>query len=56
MFSSIVAAFLLVYAFVFKEPLCTIAAGLFEIAGVIYSVTRPRRLAAPKNKEEVIDG
>lgn len=53
MASSIVAILLLVYAFIYKEPMYTIAAGLFEIAGVIYSITRPRRLTI--KKEDRVD-
>ena len=53
---SIVALLLLVCMFIDNDPTYAIAAGLFEIAGVIHSVTRPRRLTAPKNKEEVTDG
>lgn len=49
MLGSIIALGMLVLMAVTKEPLYAIAAGLFELAGVIYAVTRPRRL---KSKEE----
>lgn len=43
MLGSWIALGLLVLMTVTKEPLYAVAAGLFEIAGVIYMVTRPRR-------------
>lgn len=48
MLGSIIAIGLLVIMAITKEPTYGIAAGLFELAGVIYAVTRPIRL---KNKE-----
>lgn len=50
MSSSIIAALLLVSAYYFKEPMLAIAAGLFEIAGVIHSITRPRRLTIKREE------
>lgn len=44
MFGSLVGAILLVCMAIYKEPMYAIAAGLFELAGVLYAVTRPRRL------------
>ena len=55
MHNSIVALLLLICMFVNNDPRYAVAAGLFEIAGVIHSVTRPRRLTAPK-KEEPTNG
>lgn len=51
---SIIALLLLACMFVDNDPTYAVAAGLFEIAGVIYSVTRPRRLTAPK-KEGIVN-
>jgi len=51
MLGSLVAAGLLVLMTITKDSGYAIAAGLFEIAGVIYAVTRPRRL-----KEVTTDG
>lgn len=44
MFGSLVALGLLVLMIVTKESGYAIAAGLFELSGVLYAVTRPRRL------------
>lgn len=52
MFGSIIALGLLICMAVSNEPLYAIAAGLFELAGVIAAVLRPRRL---KTKEESTD-
>jgi hypothetical protein len=50
MFRSIVALGLLICMLVTNNALYAIAAGLFELAGVLYAVTRPRRLKeAPKH-------
>lgn len=51
MFGSLVALGLLVLMTVTKEPTYAIAAGLFELAGVIYTVTRPRRFKEVKSNE-----
>lgn len=48
MFGSIVACAMLVCMVVYSDPTYAIAAGLFELSGVLYSVTRPRRLATAK--------
>lgn len=44
MFGSLIAMCLIICMFVSKDPMYAIAAGLFEIAGVLHSITRPRRL------------
>ena len=43
MFGSIMAAILLLATAITREPSYAIAAGLFELAGIIYSITRPKR-------------
>lgn len=48
MFGSLVALGLLVLMTITKEPAYAIAAGLFELSGVIYAVTRPRRFKSNK--------
>ena len=53
MLGSIIGLGLLVIAAIYKEPQWAIAAGLFELSGVLYAVTRPRRL---KTKEVTTDG
>lgn len=44
MLGSVISLGLLVCMAIYKEPLYAIAAGLFELAGVLYAVTRPKRL------------
>ena len=51
MFGSLVALGMLVLMTLTKDPLYAIAAGLFELTGVIYTVTRPRRLKEVKPNE-----
>ena len=53
MLSLITTVLLLVCMIINNDPRYAIAAGLFEIAGVIHSITRPRRLTAPKKNEGV---
>lgn len=48
MFGSIVATLLLVAMCINNDPTYAIAAGLFELAGVLYQVTRPIRLKEVK--------
>lgn len=48
MFGSFIAGGLLLLMAISNEPMYAIAAGLFELAGVLYAVTRPVRL---KSKE-----
>lgn len=50
-FRSLAALGLLVLALVAKEPVYAIAAGLFELSGVIYAVTRPVRLKTKEDKK-----
>lgn len=52
MFGSIIACLLLVTMIIKQEPLYAIAAGLFELAGVLWTLMRPLRLKTkevPKN-------
>lgn len=51
MSSSIISLLLLACVFFTDDPTYAVAAGLFEIAGVMHSITRPRRLTAPKKEE-----
>lgn len=51
MFGSLVALGLLVCMAIYKEPTYAVAAGLFELAGVLYSVTRPRRLTPKEDNK-----
>lgn len=51
MFGSIVAATMLLLMAIYTEPMYAVAAGLFELSGVIYSITRPRRLTTKEDKK-----
>ena len=51
MFGSIIAATMIVLMVVYKEPMYGIAAGLFELSGVLYAVTRPKRLKAKEDRD-----
>ncbi len=55
MANSIVALLMLVCMVISNDPTYAVAAGLFEIAAVMHSITRPRRLTPP-NKEEPTNG
>ena len=51
MLRSFIALALLFCAFSLKEPTWAVAAGLFELAGVLHAVTRPIRLKEVKTDE-----
>lgn len=51
MFGMILATGLLICAIVSADPQYAIAAGLFELAGVLYAVTRPRRLTTKEDSK-----
>ena len=51
MLRSLITLGMLICLVVFKEPLYAIAAGLFELANVLYAVTRPIRLKEVKTDE-----
>lgn len=50
MICSIIAVLMLVCTVANNNPTYAVAAGLFEIASVMYSITRPRRLTAKKEE------
>ena len=54
MLGSIIALGMLVIMTITKEPMYAVAAGLFELSGVIYMVTRPKRFKVKEvNSDEV---
>lgn len=56
MFGSIIALGLLILVSVTKDPGYAIAAGLFELSGVIYTVTRPKRLTTKEASSNEVLG
>jgi hypothetical protein len=56
MFGSLCALGLLVLMTITKDAGYGIAAGLFELSGVIYAVTRPKRLTTKEASSNEVSG